>query len=505
MEVTEVPELRPTRAVLQATPQNPSRSESHLMRTASIVVAVALAGCTASAEDVRPPQDQLAFPTGMAVTPDEKALFVVNANSELRYDSGSIGVIDMVRVQSVVKDWVASSTMPTGCDQDPDHAETLTCDEPPFFKPSSGVRVGNFATDLTVQDLTFNGAGNVRVFVPTRGDPSLAWADFDGDRLHCNATSDAYPLCDDAHRLTSLDNNPDLLPLPNEPFSVFAHTIPAFDSRGLPAPPQFGFALVTHLGTGSVTLINAPANDDDVQISDVINNVFAPDLVLGTGRGASSIAGLKLTTSPSVPGDPTVADELIYVASSTEDRIQTFTVAQRNNVASYMLPGSYFFLNSVGNGAGNSVDTRGLTFSPSGDQLYLVNRMPPSVQIYDTSIGPTGIPRNEPVGSSDVCRQASTLAVADFGTQVGNRIYVTCFQDGQVYVVDPTGQSKVEDIISVGRGPYAAVVVSGKNPSDKPLLLVSNFLEDTIAVIDLSLDSPKRNRVVLRIGRPRTP
>jgi YVTN family beta-propeller protein len=475
------------------------------MRTASIAVAVALTGCTASAEDVRPPQDQLAFPTGMALSPDEKALFVVNANSELRYDSGSIGVIDMAKVQNVIADWIGSSTVPTACDRDTDHAETLICDEPQFFKPSAGVRVGNFATDLAVQDLSFNGAGTVRLFVPTRGDPSIAWADFDGDRLRCNSTSDSYPLCDDAHRLTSLDNNPDLLPLPNEPFSVFAHAIPAFDSAGMPAAPQFGFALVTHLGTGSVTLINAPANDEDVQITDMINNVFAPDLVLGTGRGASSIAGRSLNPGPAIPGDPTVADELIYVASSTEDRIQTFTVAQRDNVASYMLPGGYFFLNSVGNAAGNSVDTRGITFSPSGDQMYLVNRLPPSVQIYDTSIGPTGIPRNAPLGSSDICREASTLAVADFGAPVGNRIYATCFQDGQVYVVDPTGQSQVEDIISVGRGPYAAVVVTGKNTPGKQLLLVSNFLEDTIAVIDLSLNSPKRNRVVLRIGRPRAP
>jgi YVTN family beta-propeller protein len=505
MEVTEVSQTRPVCAAPQATPHNPSWSKPHPMRTASIAVAVVFAGCTASAEDVRPPQDQLAFPTGMAISPDEKSLFVVNANSELRYDSGSIGVIDMAQVQSVIAGWITSQTVPSNCDPDTDHIETLTCDEAQFFRPSAGVRVGNFATDLAVQDFTVNGTGNARVFVPTRGDPSIAWADFDGERLHCNSGSDNYPLCDDAHRLTSLDNDPDLLPLPNEPFAVFAHAIPAFDNNGMPAAPQRGFAMVTHLATGSITLINSPADPDQVAITDLINNVFAPDLVLGTGRGASSIAGLPLSPGAMLPGDPTVADEQIYVASSTEDRVQTFTVAQRDNAAAYMVPGNYFFLNSVGNAAGNSVDTRGLTFSPDHTRLYLVNRMPPSVQVYDTSIGPTGVPANTPLGSSDVCREASTLAVADFGPLVGNRVYVTCFQDGQVYVVDPTGQSQVEDIISVGRGPYAAVVVTGKNTPGKQFLLVSNFLEDTIAVIDLSLDSPKRNRVVLRIGRPRAP
>jgi hypothetical protein len=80
--------------------------------------------------------------------------------------------------------------------------------------------------------------------------------------------------------------------------------------------------------------------------------------------------------------------------------------------------------------------------------------------------------------------------------------------------VDPTGQSQVEDIISVGRGPYGAVALTGgvddrTHIPKRPQLVVSNFLEDTLAVIDLSPisdpESSKRNRVVLRIGKPRAP
>ncbi|HMG56402.1 MAG TPA: hypothetical protein VK601_23040, partial [Kofleriaceae bacterium] len=73
------------------------------MRTAARMCAfaagLAAAGCTASSEDVRPPPDQLSFPTGLAVSPDGNALFVSNANSELRYDSGSIGVVDLTIVR----------------------------------------------------------------------------------------------------------------------------------------------------------------------------------------------------------------------------------------------------------------------------------------------------------------------------------------------------------------------------------------------------------------------
>jgi DNA-binding beta-propeller fold protein YncE len=67
-------------------------------------------------------------------------------------------------------------------------------------------------------------------------------------------------------------------------------------------------------------------------------------------------------------------------------------------------------------------------------------------------------------------------------------------------VVDPSGQSQVEDIVTVGRGPYAVV-----GAKDQKLLFVSNVLEDTIAVIDIDPVSATHNRVVLRIGTPREP
>lgn len=459
-------------------------------------LAAGLAGCTASGEDVHPPQDRLFFPTGLAVSPKEDFLFVANANSELRYDSGSISVIDLGAVQRVIEQWLAhpdqfqSSASPRPeCKPDPDHGETLVCDEgqadkaQSFFKLNAGVRIGNFATDLALQN--FTDANFTRVFVPTRGDPSISWADFKSNALSCTVDTTTYALCDDAHRLTSVDNDPDQLAVPSEPFGVFA------DAHN-------GFAMVTHLITGSVTLVKAPSDSNQVVVADVLANVFAPDPTTGF-RGASGIAGRT----------PGATDDLVYVGGTSENRIQTFTVGTRANTAAFLLPGSYFFLNAVGTNAGGSSDTRGMQFSPTGDRLYIANRNPPTLQVYDTSLGPNGVPRNAATGASDICREASGIAVFDPGT--GERVYVTCFQGGQIYVVDPSGQSQVEDIISVGRGPYSAavlpgtVVLPGKSAPGKKLLFVSNFLEDTIAVVDLDPGSPTRNRVVLRIGNPKAP
>ena len=456
------------------------------------MVGVLVAACTADQDDTKPREDELFFPTGIAVSPNEKFAFVVNANSELRWDSGSIMVLDLDEVDRIVDDWTMTGAFPTDdadgdgsesgaekqgkdkpdrhargetqdCIRDPDHSETLECDEARFFNQRDAARIGNFATDVSIQD---RGDGNLRLFVPTRGDPSITWTDWDGAALGCvQCESEAE------HRLSFLYNNGDEFPgIPEEPYSVYA------DSTNQ-------FAMVTHLTTGAVTLVDSPKDSQAVAVTDVLQGVFGAD---SNGfRGATGVVG-----SPS--------SGIVYVGSRTEDRIQTFTVGRPANGAEpYLLPGKWFFLDAVGGVAGSSADTRGMTFSPDGNRLFLVNRRPPTLQVIDTSVVAIGVPKDEPLGATDICRQASTVAVSGTGTD--ERAYVTCFQDGQIYVVDPSSGVFVEDIILSGRGPYGVATARSRNR-----LYVTNFLEDTISVIDIAPSSATRNRVVLRIGIPRT-
>jgi DNA-binding beta-propeller fold protein YncE len=439
------------------------------MRSASLLVCGLVAGCTASADEVRPAPDELFFPTGAAVSPDDRILFVANANSELRFDSGTVGVIDLEAVDQIANEWVASGTVPDRCERDPNYRETIICSEEMFMLADASARIGNFATDIAIQD---TGSGTLRLIVPTRGDPSVAWLDWDGTRLNCNQGAQGFSLCDEAHRLTYVHDDPDLAGLRDEPFDAFA------DSAGQ-------FAIVTHLSSGAVSLIDSPIGGT-ARVSDMLEGFFAADPGSGQ-RGATGVAGRT----------PSAANDIIYVASRSEDRIQMFTVGRPvNEVDPYLIPAGYFFLNLVGATSGGSSDTRSLAFSPTGDRLYLVNRRPPSLQIYDTSLSPTGVPRNVGIAATDLCRQASTLAVMDSGD--GERAYVSCFQDGQLYVIDPRGLSMVEDIVSVGRGPFAVATA----PSRKKVY-VTNFLEDTVAVVDVSPTSLYHNRVVLRIGERR--
>lgn len=413
------------------------------------------AGCTASGVDVEPPADVLFYPTGAAVSPDDAVLFVTNGNSELRYNGGTISVFDLALVDQAVAAWTgADHTIPSGCNRDPDFSETLVCDEAPFMIANAAVRIGNFATQIAMQD---RGQGRARLIVPTRGDPSVEWIDWDGAKLSCAAGD--FSMCDDAHRLTYVHGDANVGLLPTEPFDAWA------DSAGQ-------YAIVTHLAADAVTLIDSP-NDGDATIADVGTGFFMPDPLTGS-IGTSGVGGL---------GD------IAYVGSPFEDRVQTFAVGRPGDAPPYLIPEAYFFLDGVGANAGNSSNNRALVASHDGSRLYELNRTPPSVMTLENMVPTAGV---------DVCREAEHMATIQ--TADGERLFVTCFQDGQLDIIDPRGASMLVDSIPVGRGPYAAAAAASRGK-----VYVTNFLEDTIAVVDVASGSPTMNRVVMKIGQPKPP
>lgn len=423
----------------------------------------AATGCTASSDEVRPPPGQFFFPTGLALDPAQSRLFVANANSELRWDSGTINVIDLDEVDRVI-----ASRSGTRCQTDPEQVETLVCDEESFIVGQAGVRIGNFATGLSVQD---TGNGTARLIVPVRGDPSITWIDWDGSKLSCDDGAQNFAFCDDEHRLTSLRNNEALGPLPEEPFRTFV------DAGG-------GYAVVTHLNSGDITLIDSRAGAAPI-ISDV-----ARDLFLGTSTtlpGGTAVAGRN-------PGS---LDDLVYAVSRSEDRVQMLTVERPTaNALPYLVPSNYFFLDAAGGNNGSSSDSRGLAFTGDGNRMLAINRRPPTLQIYDSSLGPSGFPANTAVAIYDICREASGLAVGNVGG--GDLALVTCFREGTAYVIDASGRRSTDAIVRVGRGPFDVVISTIRKKA-----YITNFLEDSIGVIDLAPGSARQFREVLRIGETR--
>lgn len=436
------------------------------------IVALALAsGCTAALDEVRPPADQFFFPSALAVSPDESVVFVTNANSELRYDSGTVSVIDVAKVAELRDAWldpVTGGVVPSGrdCQIDVDRSHLLTCNEAEVVIEGATVRTGNFATEMGTQLLD---DGNLRLFIAMRGDPSITWIDYDASarNLECGG-SGSIPVCDETHRLTQMRNDLSLPTLFDEPFGIYV------DSTN-------EYAMVTHLTSGAVSLVDAPADGSEPMIADALSGLFAAN---ASGvRGAVGVAGRA-------PGDDF---NLLYVTSRSESRVQTLYVTRIGgpDALPTIVASDFFFLRNVQ----PSDDSRGITFNAAGDRAFIVNRDPPMLLVVDTSVDADGRAKNELTDAVEICTQAANVVVADAGN--GERVYVSCFRDGQVWVIDPTS-GDVEAVINVGRGPHSLRAL----PNNR-MLMVANFLEDTVNVIDLTPGSPTQNRVALRLGRTR--
>lgn len=423
-----------------------------------------LSACPASSEDVHPPKNQFFFPTGLTLSPDHNALFVANANSDLRYDSGTITLVDLDKVSELSQNWQDSGEAPAGldCEVDKTFASVLICNESIVISEDSTMRIGNFATELGVQSLD---NGNARIFAAVRGDPSLTWIDYDLNTksVDCGGSGGA-PKCDDAHRLHRMRGDESIGFLSPEPFGLYVDS-------------EDGFVMLTHLAQAAVTLVDAPKDGKAPVISDALSGVFQVD----SQTGIRAALGAAART----PGGR------IYVTSRSEERVQVFSVARIGNTFPALVPAEYFFLRGVQ----PSDNSRGILFGSSGERAYIVNRSPPMLHVLDTSMDETGIPRNELLGAVELCSTASNLAIADMGE--GERVFVVCFREGQVWSVDPA-TGLVDAIINVGRGPQALSISSIRKQ-----LYVTNFLEDTMSVVELDPTSKRRNRVVLKLGRSR--
>ncbi len=125
---------------------------------------------------------------------------------------------------------------------------------------------------------------------------------------------------------------------------------------------------------------------------------------------------------------------------------------------------------------------------PSGrvEHAFVLQRVPPAVVDFYQ-----GIP-NQVI---EVCQSPTFLQK----NNAGDRLFVNCFDSGEVYVIDPF-VPRVERIFTVGRGP--ASLVFPENDPTGPLAYVVGFSDNNISVVDIAPGSPSQYHVVQRIGFP---
>ncbi len=230
-----------------------------------------LAACMTTGDGRAPPLTDFIYPVGLAVSPHGHVLWVANSDFDLAFNGGTVLSLDLDAIRSDAEKVrlnpadpalpLAQAPVPAGsCPSLPPGSvpetsvrqpTTQTC-APPVRTAAyvkDGVVIGAFATRIDSRD--------GRLFVPTRGDTSILWADVasdEGDRsLPASSVNSPYYIgcglrsegrCDAAHHAGTVAEQ-----IPN----VATFVLPA-EPFGMGFSSDSSLALVTHQTSSAVSL-----------------------------------------------------------------------------------------------------------------------------------------------------------------------------------------------------------------------------------------------------------
>jgi len=480
------------------------------------------AGCGLGQSGINPPMDQIFLPSGLAVDPDGNWLYVINSNNDLRFNAGTLLALDLQKARRAREQpWLECSTTHFIDDESPEtlagtsdefccldllRPHVLNCNERAYVQAEATVQIGSFAGDATIQ--TYPGADGEptsRLFVAVRAEPSITFVDVthSGGSVHmrCNGPRQdgdpqlRNPFCDDNWRVrrpsgAAVADNV----LPEEPHSL------ALDE-------EWGILYVSHLTItvnrqivgGGVSTIDVSALLDHPEAPNVINSIARVVFPTSTVQG---VTALNLDH----PGDPNGV--LYAVARASPDItglvLQCGQHCDTNDSTTRdlsLVPGEQI-TSSVFLPVGT--DVRGFLLSPDGTSAYVLHRNTPestsstdpaALVVLDRRPGRNGEPANQPSAILEVCSGANQMQFHDAGR--GRLLYVTCFEGGQIYVVDPQVPLVVA-VIEAGHGPAALRF----SPVDPTKAFVVGYADNNVSVIDLKPGNPTEYMVVQRLGFP---
>lgn len=429
-----------------------------------------LSACAVENPGIQPPLDAFYFPTGLAIDPAGRYLYVVNANSDLLYNAGTLFAVDLDRLPADLGD---STGAVCGCQADPTDPRTQVCDE--ACSVADAVKIGNFSSEVRVRN-----AGD-RLYLTVRSNPrGVVWVDVaataDDEIFECGQQRFGDNQCASSHiveviEASTKDDETTLEQiLPSEPFGLYLQEAESLSPR----------LFVTHLASGAVTVLDDCGDEVRALHSSAI--LFPGDA--HGRRGAFAIA----------PRDPAAIAGPFYVTSRIAPQVVTIFVDpadERCGATTRVIPGQAFAISGLADGS----DTRGIAFAADGNRAYVVDREPPTLVEVDTSLE-DGVPRNRVTRLVELCPEPSM--VRRDPTAESLTFFVVCFATSQIFVVNGDLMT-VEAVIATGRGPNDLVFDSNL---DRPRAYVTQFGENTIGVIDLDPESPTYRFLARRIGEP---
>jgi hypothetical protein len=456
------------------------------------------AGCSFGESGVAPPLDQLFLPGGAAVDPDGRWMYVVNSNSDLRYNAGTLAVIDLDRAREDRRspEWGrcpspgfvnSSKAARRFCCRDFFDGEVLNCDEREYIDAATTVQLGSFGSTLTVAQTPEAGPGGRRIYLSVRAEPSVTFIDAvsspQGVALRCAAGQPGPShLCDNTHKIlgeTDLRRGPRL----------------AEEPQNLILDEKLRLLYVSHAAEAISVIDLCPTNPSLVSVRSPVFEV--------RGQWVTSL----LVTEPGNPAGEIFATGRNYFGAAGRDAAQISSLYLRGAEAPCagearkgieLVPGSGFFDSAF---YGNGSDIRSILLAEGKQRAFLLHRNAPgrenpaALVAVDRFADASGQPNNQATAVLEICAGATKMLWHDAGR--GPQIFIVCFEAGQVYVVEPDSMI-ISAVINTGRGPND-LAFSEKDPS---LAYVVGFSDNNVSVVDLQPGSRTEYKVIQRIGFP---
>lgn len=493
-----------------------------------------------------PPADTFFYPSS-AFMPDGQWLYVANSNADLRFNDGTLAMVNVGTDVGYQVGAASDRQRPWGacpqvdyvnplprsdapiCCWDALDSNILNCDERRYIVSDATVRIGSFAGGIAWQNYCAsdpcNPSGSCaydpkagRLFIGVRGNTSLTWVDVappadpsSPPTINCrlDGTTGKLAECtqivtDTSSNLNSETGDPNApqVNLPDEPYA-------------LETDPELGLLYVGHLvgntsvvDSGGISLFNISGTSQpgDSSVLPPAPTFIAPFSSPFPANGAGSFGVTAIRKHTSLNGGsnqelyvssryvPTVASMVPFVPPNNTDDFSQFVCrvgGQANTSDLVVLPSS----DSLNSGLTGS-EMRGVEFDPpvgTPKRVFALQRVPPDLVTFEVTTTENGA--TVPIVSSliETC-SSPTFLYQD--PRNSTRLYVNCFDTGEMYVIDTTIPSLVTTF-SVGRGPGGMVF-----DPNLPVGYVVDFSQNDVVVVDLTPGSPTEDHVIQRLGFP---
>ena len=386
----------------------------------------------------------------------------------------------------------------------------LNCDERGYIK--SAVKIGSFGSAIEIQPLTprpTSGKSTGRASRPLRRRArervdhlgrrrswSIRSRRSIPPRFDCAGSpdSDGFVECDTDHRVIDEPNPDNANPapvLPDEPYAL------AIDSR--PVRPTAELTPTTSRCSTSGHLRGGFLSAIDVTETPTLLGSFGT-IFPGDVNGSLGVTSLTVVSSGVNTGHIFATSRFLpragaFIPISSSGR----NVNPDRDPSTFLANAGDVFVSPLA-----GAEVRGIQVIPGINRTYLLQRTPPALVGFDTLGG-----ENVATDVVEMCQgptflhmsppyRPSVIATGATDTDTNKRLFVSCFEAGEVYVVDPY-VPQIISIIEVGRGP-AGLAFSNEQP-DPSYAYVVGFGANNVSVIDLRPGATQYH-VIQRIGFP---